>query len=144
MRWTVLTKEIRMKRTDESLLRWVVWHAGNRSSVRKLRWCHVKALFGLGRTSAYALCARFDVDPDEVAGLSVDVPCEACEGSGFVGDAGELADEHLRAHKWKAVAESWRIAYQHTGNLDHDKALPAIKYAMRLEKEIEDDRTDDA
>lgn len=30
------------------------------------RWVLVKNLFGAGSTVAYALCAEFDLDPDEV------------------------------------------------------------------------------
>lgn len=55
-------------RTDEQLLLWAVAHAGNNAVQRLPRWAHVKAMCCLGSTSAYALCGRAGVDPDEEVG----------------------------------------------------------------------------
>ena len=60
-------------RDDLSLLEWAVMHAGHDAAERSIRWSSVGALFGLGSTSATALCRRFDVDPDEQVG-----GCENC------------------------------------------------------------------
>ncbi len=55
-------------KSDEFLFAWVVAHAGHNSRERRSRWVHVKELFGLGSTSATALCRRFEIDPYEAAG----------------------------------------------------------------------------
>lgn len=51
-----------------ALLGEAVKRAGNASHLRAYRWAHVRDLFGFGSTSAYKLCERFGVDPDEYAG----------------------------------------------------------------------------
>lgn len=58
-------------RTDKDLLGWAVMQAGApRSTTLEIetrrRYAHVMRLFGLGSTSAYALCRRFGHDPEEV------------------------------------------------------------------------------
>lgn len=62
------------EKTDEFLFGWAVKHAGNSAQQRNPRWVHVMGLFGLGSTSATALCKRFGADPDERVG-----GCSLCE-----------------------------------------------------------------
>ena len=55
-------------RTDESLLFYAVKNAGRDAPGRRVRWAHVAAVFGLGSTSAIALCKRLDLEPYEEIG----------------------------------------------------------------------------
>lgn len=64
-------------RTDAELLSWVVEHAGCDSVMTRPRWSNVRALFGLGSTSARALCRRFGHDPDEEMGGRSECECGA-------------------------------------------------------------------
>lgn len=61
-------------KTDEFLFGWAVRHAGYGSWKRETRWNHVMELFGLGSTSAAALCRRWCINPDEKVG-----GCPVCE-----------------------------------------------------------------
>lgn len=61
------------ERTDQDLLSWVIEHASGYG--RAPRWSFVGQLFGLGSTSAIALCERFGHNPHTARG-SFDCPCE--------------------------------------------------------------------
>ncbi len=56
------------QRTDQSLLAYAVRNAGIGHAHRHQRFSHVMSLFGLGSTSAYELCERFNVNPTSYVG----------------------------------------------------------------------------
>ena len=76
LRTIVIYKDDGHTRTDESLLEHAVKHAGDRSTQRSYRWCHVGSLLSLGSTSAWNVCRRFNIDPDELLG-----GCNQCEAT---------------------------------------------------------------
>lgn len=70
-------------KSDAFLFGWAVKHAGHDSRKRAYRWEHVMGLFGLGSTSAQALCRRFGADLDETvggcSGCGHDALCVQCD-----------------------------------------------------------------
>ncbi len=64
------------EKSDERLLEWAVRNAGHHARKRTSRWVHVMEMLGFGSTSAHAMCRRFGMDPDEIAG-----GCSECEDS---------------------------------------------------------------
>ena len=55
-------------RSDRDLLVWAIARAGADSRRVVPRWVHVRDLFGVGSTVAWALCGLADVNPDDVIG----------------------------------------------------------------------------
>lgn len=58
--------------SDHELLRRAIVHVTSGESPPRSRWSHVGRTFGVGSTSATALCRRFGVDPDDLIGLAED------------------------------------------------------------------------
>lgn len=60
---------------DKELVERAVRNAKARKTGKHVRWAAVVDTFGVGSTSAIALCRRFDVDPEKMVSGAI---CLAC------------------------------------------------------------------
>lgn len=62
--------EAQLDRTERGVVR----NAGRLSRERKYRWAHVADAVGCGKTTAKNLCAKHELDPDELVGIPTTPP----------------------------------------------------------------------
>ena len=64
-----------MNLSDAELIERAIRHCKPKHYDSVPRWSVVGNLFGLGSTSSYLLCKRFDIDPDEILTTKA---CDVC------------------------------------------------------------------
>lgn len=108
-------------RSDHDLLRWVVAHAGDQADDLLPRRSHVGRVFGLGSTSATALCHRFDVRPDEEVG---GFPCTCHNGD-------PVAGECMR-HGAQECPGDEPLHFHHDGCPSCDRETPLLALSLTV------------